>query len=78
MYNNCIYIMMIINILVIIFILVQPSIQQDTLSLLSNEKNSPLFKTQKALGINFLLRCSTTFLCIVWLGLAIVLTRLGA
>ncbi|WP_349585236.1 preprotein translocase subunit SecG [Leuconostoc citreum] len=73
MYNILIYTMIIINFLVIIFILMQPSKQQDALSLLTGDNNSSLFATQKLHGTNFVLQFATACLGFIWLLLGLIL-----
>ncbi len=77
MYSILVYFLIGISFLLIIFILSQPSKQQDTLSLLSTDKSNTLFETQKARGMSYLLMYITAILGIIWLVLGIVLMFLG-
>ncbi|MFK4887214.1 preprotein translocase subunit SecG [Lactococcus petauri] len=76
MYSILIYTLIIISFLIIILILSQPSKQQDALSLLSSDKSSQLFKTQKSSGTQYLLQYITACLGTSWLILGIVLVSL--
>lgn len=76
MYQTLLYIFIIINFLIILLILLQPSKQQDTLSLLSTDSSNTLFETQKSRGIGYLLQCVTGLLGIIWLILGVVLLYL--
>lgn len=78
MYSTLIYVLIIISFLIILFILLQPSKQQDTLSLLSIDKSNRLFETQKLGETSYLLRLLTVILGIIWLILAIILMHLGS
>ena len=73
MYNVLIYILIIVSFLLVFFILLQPSKQQEMLSLLYSDKSSPLFENQKLVGIHHLLQCLTAFLGGLWFILSIVL-----
>lgn len=73
MYSILIYTLIIISFLIVILILLQPSKQQDALSLLSSDKSSPLLKTQKSGGSQYILQYITAFLGIAWLVLGIIL-----
>lgn len=77
MYSILVYLLIGISFLIIIFILMQPSKQQDALSLLSTDKSNTLFETQKPRGMSFLLMYATAILGILWLILGIVLMVLG-
>lgn len=78
MYSNLVYLFIIINLLIIVVILSQPSKQQDTLSLLSTDKSNTLFETQKPRGLSYILMYITGFLGFLWLILGIVLMSLGS
>lgn len=73
MYSTLIYTLIVISFSIVILILSQPSKQQDALSLLSSDKSSPLFKTQKSSGLHYLFQYITAFLGISWLVLGIIL-----
>lgn len=77
MYRILVYILIIISFLIIIIILSQPSKQPDPLSLLSTDKSSTLFETQKPRGVRYLLQYVTAVLGVLWLVLGIVLMYLG-
>lgn len=51
----------------------QPSKQQDALSLLTGDNNSSLFATQKLHGANFVLQFATACLGFIWLLLGLIL-----
>lgn len=78
MYRTLVYLLVIISLLIILVILLQPSKQQDTLSLLSTDKSNKLFETQKPRGMNYLLIYVTVFLGVLWLILGVVLMFLGS
>ena len=77
MYNTLFYLFIIIGFVVILFILSQPSKQQDTLSLLFTDKSNTLFETQKPRGFKYFLQYATAVLGVIWLILGIVLMYLG-
>ena len=78
MYSILVYLLIIISLVIIFLILLQPSKQQDTLSLLSTDKSNTLFKTQKPWGISYVLQYATAVLGIAWLVLGLVLMTLGS
>ncbi|HFC9197560.1 preprotein translocase subunit SecG [Enterococcus lactis] len=73
MYRNLICILITISFIIILCILLQPSKQQDALSLLSSDKSNELFETQKPRGIRYVLQYVTAILSIIWLILCVVL-----
>ncbi|WP_446872726.1 preprotein translocase subunit SecG [Leuconostoc mesenteroides] len=77
MYSILIYVMIVVNILIILFILSQPSKQQDSLSLLNGDSSSNLFANHKFRGTNFILQLITAFLGLGWLVLGLVIMCLG-
>lgn len=77
MYSTLIYTLIFISLIIIILILVQPSKQQDTLSLLSSDNSSALFKTQKPHGTQYILQYTTAGLGLIWLILSIFLVYLA-
>lgn len=77
MYIALIYVFILISFIIVLLILLQPSKQQDSLSLLSTDKSEVLFKTQKSHGINSFLRWTTAILAVTWISLGIILMYLG-
>lgn len=77
MYQILFLISIVISFFLIILILLQPSKQQDTLSLLSANKSDQLFNHMKKRGVDYLLQFITAGLGIIWLVLNIVLMSLG-
>ncbi|WFR75742.1 preprotein translocase subunit SecG [Lactococcus lactis] len=77
MYQILIYMFIIVSFMITLLIILQPSKQQDVLSLLASDKSNALFETQKARGVQIILRYGTAFLGILWLILSIVLMYLG-
>ncbi|MCT0016789.1 preprotein translocase subunit SecG [Lactococcus lactis subsp. lactis] len=73
MYSILIYLFIVISFMIILFILLQPSKQQDSMSLLSTDKSNILFESQKLRGVIYLLRCITASLGIIWIVLGITL-----
>ncbi|WP_406834535.1 preprotein translocase subunit SecG [Lactococcus lactis] len=78
MYSTLVYLLIIISLVIIALILLQPSRQQDTLSLLSTDKSNTLFETQKPRGMSYVLQYVTAILGIAWLILGLVLMTLGS
>lgn len=77
MFYILIYLLITISAVIITLILLQPSKQQDALSLLFTDKNSILFKSQKFRSPAHYLQYITTFLAMIWLVLAIVLVSIS-
>lgn len=77
MYSTLIYTLIFISFVIIVLILLQPSKQQDTLSLLFSDNSSALFKTQKPRGRQYILQYTTVSLGIIWISLSIVLVYLA-
>lgn len=73
MFIFLIYTSAILSLLLILFILSQPSKQQDVLSILSSDKSSILFQTQKYQGSDIFLQWMTAILAIVWIIICITL-----
>lgn len=78
MYSTLIYLLIIISILIILVILLQPSKQQDVLSLLSTDQSNTLFKIQKLRGMSYVLMYVTALLGVSWLILGLILMILGS
>ena len=77
MYRFLIYVLILISFAIILLILLQPSKQQDALSLLASDKSSALFETQKPGGIRYILQYVTGILGILWLIIGIFLAYLA-
>lgn len=77
MFTFLFYLFIVLSLSIILIVLAQPSEQQDTLSLLSTDQSSPLFKYQKARGLRYVLQYLTIFLGLAWLVLGVVLMVLG-
>ena len=77
MYTVLIYLISLISFMIIILILLQPSKQQDSLSLLSTDKSETLFKKQRSYSFNNVLQLLTATLAVAWIALGIVLMYLG-
>ena len=77
MYQNLVYLVAVISFLIVILILLQPSKQQDVLSLLSTDKSDKLLENSKARGGLFYLRLGTAILGMIWFVLGIYVVYLS-
>ncbi|KZK08519.1 MULTISPECIES: preprotein translocase subunit SecG [Lactococcus] len=78
MYSTLIYMLIVVSLIIIMLVLLQPSKQQDALSLLSSDQSSALFEKQKLRGFSLILQYTTAVLGGVWLILGIILMYLGS
>lgn len=76
-YSILIYIIIVVSFMIIFLILLQPSKQQDSLSLLLSDRSSNLWEHQKVLQADDLLKIITIFLAIVWIIISLILLYLA-